>query len=627
MDWKKTVIALAILGLVTAGVSLNIAPTSTAISVANAETQLCEYHRIAKDVCTRCNPNLIPAFKAKGDWCAEHNLPESQCDICNPSLRNTQQAPVDTAPNETPQESAASAKDNHPTKLSAVDWCSEHRVPESQCTKCNPKLIESFKASGDWCGGHDVPESHCYLCNSGLKFEQEARYNQTQVKTAAIDWCSEHRVPESQCTKCHPELIESFKAKNDWCGGHNIPESHCYLCNPGLKFEQETEFKKQQPNQKQSHVPNTSLYRANSGQCATDNAVIQFASIQTASRSGLSIVTVEELPVAETLRVPGEIEFDATQSASVTCPISGVLTRWVVNPGEQVQRGQILAYVESIDAAEKIADYVHASALHNLARKTYDRKRELARNGSANAREVDEAEASYLQTKADLNRSKSILKLLGYTDDNIAELIDDAVMTNLIPLRARQNGRLVEQSVKLGAILDAGVPIGMISETAQLWVEAQVPEKSIDRVKVGQLATVSQDESGWTTGTGHVIWIADGVDENTRMGKVRIAIEPSGENLRSHQFVRVQIETIAIANSMMVPSDAVQWEGCCNVVFVQETPDRIRPRKINVEFVDGDFYAVSGVRAGEKIVSKGSYMLKTELMKGSIGAGCCGEGA
>lgn len=45
------------------------------------------------------------------------------------------------------------------------DWCGEHEVPESQCTKCNPELIPAFKATNDWCPEHGVPESQCKICN------------------------------------------------------------------------------------------------------------------------------------------------------------------------------------------------------------------------------------------------------------------------------------------------------------------------------------------------------------------------------------------------------------------------------------------------------------------------------
>lgn len=49
------------------------------------------------------------------------------------------------------------------------DWCGEHQVPESQCTRCNPALIAAFKATGDWCAEHGVPESQCLQCNPDLK--------------------------------------------------------------------------------------------------------------------------------------------------------------------------------------------------------------------------------------------------------------------------------------------------------------------------------------------------------------------------------------------------------------------------------------------------------------------------
>ncbi len=582
MNWRKLIVPALALTVILMVLALSGITTSGAISIASASDKLCQYHGVAVDLCTRCDSALIPAFKAKGDWCAEHNLPESQCDICNPNLKSG---------------AAGSAESGHDHSAHGED-------------------AHADAAHGE--AGHD---------HSAHASTEESEHDHSKHETTAVDWCPEHRVPESQCTKCHPELIADFKAKGDWCGGHDVPESHCYQCNSGLKFEQEAEYKKQQPDQKQSHVPNTSLKRPNASDCATDHAIIQFASINTAERIGISIVTTEESPSAAALDVPGEVEFDATQSMAVTCPVSGVLMRWVVNPGAEVKRGQILAYIESIEAAERMADYVHASALHNLAAKSFDRKRQLAQKGLESERDADEAEADYLQTQADVNRAATVLRMLGYTDENLAELRSDTDNSRLIPLRARQSGKLVEQTVKLGTILDAGQPIGMISETAQLWVEAQVPESGMDRVQIGQTATVSLDGNGWTSGAGQVIWVADGVDENTRMGKVRIAIEPNGNTLRAHQFVRVNIETSAVGNTVLIPVDAVQWEGCCNVVFVQDTPDRFKPRKIKIDHTVGKFYAVSGVQPGEKIVGKGSYLLKTELMKSSIGAGCCGEGA
>ena len=74
----------------------------------------------------------------------------------------------------------------------------------------------------------------------------------------------------------------------------------------------------------------------------------------------------------------------------------------------------------------------------------------------------------------------------------------------------------------------------------------------------------------------------------------------------------------------------MQWEGCCNVVFVRETVDRYRPRKVDFTDGPGSYYQVTnGLEAGEQIVVDGAFLLKTELKKSSIGAAarynCCGD--
>ena len=52
---------------------------------------------------------------------------------------------------------------------SHADWCAEHAVPESQCTRCDPSLVAVFKATGDWCAEHGLPETQCLQCNPALK--------------------------------------------------------------------------------------------------------------------------------------------------------------------------------------------------------------------------------------------------------------------------------------------------------------------------------------------------------------------------------------------------------------------------------------------------------------------------
>ena len=88
-----------------------------------------------------------------------------------------QPEPVATATNQgTAQGAEPPDSGSHGAALaipgSYEDWCGEHAVPESQCTRCNPSLVAAFQATGDWCAEHGLPESHCLRCNPDLKIER-----------------------------------------------------------------------------------------------------------------------------------------------------------------------------------------------------------------------------------------------------------------------------------------------------------------------------------------------------------------------------------------------------------------------------------------------------------------------
>jgi cobalt-zinc-cadmium efflux system membrane fusion protein len=122
-----------------------------------------------------------------------------------------------------------------------------------------------------------------------------------------------------------------------------------------------------------------------------------------------------------------------------------------------------------------------------------------------------------------------------------------------------------------------------------------------------------------------IIWVSRILDPHTRTGTVRAQVIDKHHNLQAGEFGRVTIIELSNQQVTLVPKDAVQWEGCCNVVFVREATDRFRPRKVELLNGNGAYYQVTGGLApGEEIVVDGAFLLKTELKKSSIGAGCCG---
>jgi cobalt-zinc-cadmium efflux system membrane fusion protein len=445
----------------------------------------------------------------------------------------------------------------------------------------------------------------------------------------AIDWCPEHRVPESECTRCHPERADQWKSRPGmWCEEHGVPEPHCYQCHPDIKFSQEQQYLDQierseikasdevRPVSSSSPKLATSIYRPNAPNCATDEAVIQLSSSQAAERAGLTVAPVSESRSAEHIEAVGEVEFDPTASTAVTSLVGGTLVQWLVNVGDAVKAGQTLAYLESLEGATLRAEYVEARAQLEFARTEFERQQRLFNNDLTSQREFQDAQTAHSRSAAVFERASSALRAIGADSDGGGALI---------PIRSRQRGVLAEQRVALGQVLEAGTSIGLIAEPGKLWVEALVKENDLSLIHAGHHATLSLDGGARGRTMGDVIWISAAVDPVTRMGRVRIRPRPNGTPLYAHQFVEVAIETDQAENSILIAREAVQWEGCCNVVFVSETKDRFRPRKVQVQYATGDQYAVVGLHEGEDVVTRGSYLLKTELMKEGLGAGCCGR--
>jgi len=499
----------------------------------------------------------------------------------------------------------------------AADWCAEHRVPESECTKCHPKLMDVFKAKNDWCAEHGLPESHCRECNPNLKFPQET------AAPSQADWCAEHRVPESECTKCHPKLMEAFKAKNDWCAEHGLPESHCRPCNPSLTFPQEP-------------PPSTSslqldigsevsvFFPKNKTNCATDGAIIQFASAKTAQRAGLTIEPAISADAAPAVEAPAEVIFDETRTTAITSTVPTLVIRWLASPGQPVKKGEVIAEVESPEMANLKADYLENVANFRIRERERKRNEELRQQDIVSVAEFEASLAAQQAARAQLTRSEGLLGSAGLSPEDLQTIESGQSVTSRFALKAPGRGMLVKRQALLGELLPAGTPLALISDPSSIWVEARVREQDLKRIRVGQRVEFSTDVYGQERHVGRVIWAAQFLDPVTRTATVRAKMRPDGKKLHPGEFGRAFVYTQAEKSGTLVPKDAVQWEGCCNVVFVEETPERYRPRKVQIETADAEHYRVTaGLKPGESVVVKGSYLLKTELKKGSIGAGCC----
>ncbi len=462
-------------------------------------------------------------------------------------------------------------------------------------------------------GHNHAPGEHGQAAAPALSAEDE------------LDWCPEHSVPESQCTKCNPSLVEGFVASGDWCAGHDLPESHCRLCNPGITFPQEEILRSQLLEAADSEIAVSLYYRPNASVCATDGALIQFASVKVAERAGITTQSVRAGKAEANIDAPAEIVFDETQITVVTSTVGALVTRWLKSPGDAVDAGDILAILKSPDIAQQKSALVGAYARHEVERKELERHRQMKERDLISEADFDRQASLAEQARAEYISARALLLSAGLTNGDVEDVVEHGSLSNQFVLRAPSSGMVVERMAQLGELVEAGRAFAKVADPRSMWIEARLTEAQIQEVDLGQELTFSSDGGGLNRVGSEIIWVSRFLDPHTRTGTVRARVIDPNHRLRAGEFGRANILKRGNSEVSLVPKDAVQWEGCCNVVFVKDAVDRFRPRRVTLLDRTGPYYQVSGdVIPGEEVVVEGAFLLKTELKKSSIGAGCCG---
>lgn len=504
------------------------------------------------------------------------------------------------------------------------DWCTQHNVPDSICIACHPELGGGNAA--DWCKEHGVPESKCTVCHPEIL-----------TKGVAGDWCIEHGVPESGCTICHEEIAVRGPAPEPANGMTVVPapatqpsgaSGTTRPAKPDLSLAVK-------PTTRPGKDPRT---------CQTHARRVQFASTDTVKKAGIKLAAVVERPMAATLAVNAESDYDRIRYAQVASPVSGRAWRIDKQPGQRVAKGEVVALVAAVEVGKAKAELLEALAALELRTTALKRIRESAEKGFRTAAELAEAEAALKEariksfnaqqalanfgmpiTKKDLEDPalQERIGLLGLPDLVAKSLDSKAATANLLPLIAPFDGVVVERNVVAGELVEPSKPLFAIADTSRMWINMDVPQSDAARLTVGQEVTFRPDGARDVPATGKIAWISTAIDDQTRTLRVRAEVENPGDRLRARTFGRAAIEIRRTSNAIVIPDEAVQWEGCCHVAFVRLSDTVFQTRKLRIGTRANGFTEVLiGVLPGEVVVTSGSNVLKAEILKSNLGAGC-----
>ena len=189
-----------------------------------------------------------------------------------------------------------------------------------------------------------------------------------------------------------------------------------------------------------------------------------------------------------------------------------------------------------------------------------------------------------------------------------------------LEIKAPIDGVIIERTATIGELVDKAKAIYTISDPTHLWVIAEIKERDIAAVKVGQEATFTVLAYRQEKFHGQVILIGNQVEAGSRTLEVRIAVDNTDGRLKAGMFADVEITTTMLEDVLLVPDGTLQTDGDNQIVFVALDGNKFEKRVVKLgEEQQGCVQILAGLQAGEKVVTEGSFILKSEMLKGELG--------
>ncbi len=308
------------------------------------------------------------------------------------------------------------------------------------------------------------------------------------------------------------------------------------------------------------------------------------------------------------LQVPGQVEFEPERVAMVSPRVAGRVERLTVVEGDRVRAGQTVALLTSPTYLTAQNDLVQAVRRAELLAGTQDEQ---------GARALAEA-------------ARRRLRLLGVGDAAISRITSSGEISPLLPVPAPFAGSIVEKYALAGTAVEPGTPLFKIADLSAVDVVAEVPERSMPLLRIGQRAAIAIPAYPALRFEGRVERLRDQLDPTTRTVKTIIHVPNPERALRPGMFANVTLDAAAGATGsapaavLTIPESAVVTDGDERYVFVEVGPRSFERREVVVESLSppgstlpaGSRVAVrSGLTAGERIAVSGAFTLKSEMAK------------
>jgi cobalt-zinc-cadmium efflux system membrane fusion protein len=340
--------------------------------------------------------------------------------------------------------------------------------------------------------------------------------------------------------------------------------------------------------------------------------------------AGIEVRTLALESVSAPLSATAVIALNADRVSKISSRVTGKVIQVTATQGQRVRAGQTLARMDTVDLDQVWSEYMKGKSKQELAAKTLQREETLFAKGVCPEKDVLKARQELSEAEADLALANEKFRLLGVEVVRVETQKSNGLKGHpLISISSPLSGVITEKSVTPGEMVGPEKVLFIVADLSTLWVSTHFYEKDIPFLKAGLGVKISVAAFPDRDFTGVISYIGDVVDEKSRTVTARVTIPNGGGLLKPGMFATVLIDTRTGEKQKLLglPEEAVVIDGSAHYVFVQSAPGKFKKSNIKPGRTLGKTVEIlEGLKAGDLVVTKGAFTLKSELKKETLHA-------
>ena len=284
-----------------------------------------------------------------------------------------------------------------------------------------------------------------------------------------------------------------------------------------------------------------------------------------------------------------------------------------VRTGDWVKAGQKLVTLQSEEVGNAKSEFYKAKADHELAKVNFEREKSLFDRGVGAKKNFITSEAGLKVAEANLDAADKKLHVLGFSEEQVKAISETHQINPIITLFAPLSGKIVENKAVLGAMIDQETEILTIMDPTLLWIDAEIYEKDIAKIRIGQEVEATVPAHPEETFKGKITYISDVLKEETRTITVRTEVENKSYKLKPGMFADIKIFFNQQSKVLVLPKEAILDDKDEKIVFVKKE-GKYMPQVVIIGAQEkGHVEIIRGIKEGDEVVTKGNFQLKSKL--------------